>query len=514
MLGEITLASSSRKAETTSKNMDLANNSAPFIVNTSIGKANTASRKVIRSHVMRAKNKRMPKASPPRPGTWINSEIDHEARRTQAQIPKPRFEFAGTGLSTTRFADDMQPYMMDLVYKCGFSFLDVRSTIDDPQVFTILKQSLHPIEICLNVYPRSTIWFDYLYYDVMYLHSILWTTQAYFDWISPQATSKAALLHMSKTLDLLKYRLNDPRLAIADTTIFVVVLLVMTSALLGDHEAATKHITGLYRMVMLRGGLGALREDIQIQIKVCRYAISHSSLMIQMLTLLFREDLRVAVLTGAQPFFFSENLDWKPFLPKGTEYSAIPTSLVAILHQDKRIEHVWSDLASFSRSANLAFQTDHKISPQLFHEILISAMYRLLLAPKRNHEPSGNDWLEAIRLSMVGFSATILLQGHAIKMRFANLSEQLREAIETLDLGDQPLYEVRVWMLFVAGLSAVTDEDDGWLVPLLARQLSGESTWDGIRRLLKRFLWIDAIHDKDGRALFDRTLRPEKRACF
>jgi hypothetical protein len=232
-------------------------------------------------------------------------------------------------------------------------------------------------------------------------------------------------------------------------------------------------------------------------------------------TSLFREDLRVAVLTGAQPLFFSENLDWKPFLPKGPEYSAVPTSLVAILHQDKRIEHIGSDLASFSRSANLAFQTDHKINPQLFHEILISAMYRLLLlAPKRNHKPSGNDWLEAIRLSMVGFSATILLQGHGIKMRFANLSEQLREAIETLDLGDQTLYEVHVWMLFVAGLSAVTDEDDGWLAPLLARQLLGKCTWDGTRRLLKRFLWIDAIHDKDGRALFDRTLGPEKRACF
>jgi hypothetical protein len=285
LLGDIAIPSSSRKAETVLKSMDLANGSAPFIVSTSTEKANTATRRVIRRYVMRGKNRRMPKGSSRlKPGSWINGETDHEARRAEGHIPNP--ESAGTGVFMIRFADDMQPYMMDLIFKCEFSVLDVRSTIDDPQVFTILKQSLYPVEICLNVYPRSTIWFDYLYCDAMYLHCLLWTTQAYFDWISHQETSRAAMLHMSKTLDLLKYRLNDPRLAIADTTIFVVVLLVMTSVVLDDYDAATKHIAGLYRMVMLRGGLGALKGDAQMQIKVCRYAVLHSSPMIQMLTLL------------------------------------------------------------------------------------------------------------------------------------------------------------------------------------------------------------------------------------
>lgn len=78
-------------------------------------------------------------------------------------------------------------------------------------------------------------------------------------------------------MDLLRQRLNDPSLSIADTTIFVVVLLVMASTLLGDEDTAKKHMDGLYRMVMLRGGLGALEEDTQMQIKVCRYVAYLSS---------------------------------------------------------------------------------------------------------------------------------------------------------------------------------------------------------------------------------------------
>lgn len=132
---------------------------------------------------------------------------------------------------------------------------------------------MYPIEICLSVYLRSTIWFDYLHYDAIYLHSLLWTTQAYFDWICHHETSEAVMVHMSKTLTLLKRRLSDSRLAVADTTIFVVVLLVTTSALFNDKPAAMRHMDGLYRMVTLRGGLGVLRENTQMRIEVCRYEI-------------------------------------------------------------------------------------------------------------------------------------------------------------------------------------------------------------------------------------------------
>lgn len=62
-------------------------------------------------------------------------------------------------------------------------------------------------------------------------------------------------------------------MATSDSTICVVVCLVTTSALVGDYEAAKKHMVGLSKMVELRGGLGAFKENGQVQLKLCRYVL-------------------------------------------------------------------------------------------------------------------------------------------------------------------------------------------------------------------------------------------------
>jgi len=99
----------------------LAHDTAPFIVSTSMEKPTTATRSFIRSHVMRGKNRRVPKSSGLKPGSWIIGQNHSNSREIATNIikfPNPRFEFAGSGLSVTEFADNMQPYMLDLVYKC------------------------------------------------------------------------------------------------------------------------------------------------------------------------------------------------------------------------------------------------------------------------------------------------------------------------------------------------------------------------------------------------------------
>jgi len=84
-------------------------------------KPSTTTRSFIRSHVMRGKNRRVPKSSRLKPGSWItgkNNSNDQEIATNIIKFPNPGFEFAGSGLSVTEFADNMQPYMLDLVYKC------------------------------------------------------------------------------------------------------------------------------------------------------------------------------------------------------------------------------------------------------------------------------------------------------------------------------------------------------------------------------------------------------------
>ena len=161
------------------------------------------------------------------------------------------------------------------------------------------------------------------------------------------------------------------------------------------------------------------------------------------------------------------------------------------------------------------------MNPNLFQEALISAMYRLLFlsAPKSDGKPKQTAYVKALHLAMTAFSATVLLQAQGTEARFEELSLQLREAIYSLNVDTQAPNEAHVWILVIAGISAITSEDDHWLLPLLRQMLPSVevSTWAEMRVLLKKFLWIDTIHDKGGRNLFNQVTRhgsilsPEKR---
>jgi hypothetical protein len=114
------------------------------------------------------------------------------------------------------------------------------------------------------------VYIQYLAVDVLFCHSALWTSLAYSDWIQGSGRSVAQIRHANETLFILQQRLFDDQLSISDATICVVICLVMTSAVVGDRESASKHMAGLYKMVELRGGVEAFKENAQVQLKMCR----------------------------------------------------------------------------------------------------------------------------------------------------------------------------------------------------------------------------------------------------
>lgn len=100
---------------------------------------------------------------------------------------------------------------------------------------------------------------------------------AYFDWLQGPDRSVTQIQHANQTLFALQERLYDSQLGTSDPTICVVVCLVTTSALVRDYESAQKHMAGLAKMVDLRGGLGAFKENGQVQLKLCRCVVNVSS---------------------------------------------------------------------------------------------------------------------------------------------------------------------------------------------------------------------------------------------
>lgn len=462
----------------------------PIIIGTTSGKPDEAARKVIRSQVMRGKNRTKPLSNAVTRGAWIHR--CSAVRDNHIHVPSPSLEFSGTGLSMVTFADKMQPYMLDLVFKCKQFF--PRSCCNVPRiltaiVFTVLEQALFPIAMCISPDLRNTVWLKYMYIDAAYLQSTLWATQSYFDWITRTGPSKRSMLHESKTLALLQHRLKQgSHDCISDSTIAVVVVHVLIPALVGDLKTATTHMDGLFRMVRMRGGVGALHSNAQLQIKVCR------------------ADLCISLATGRSPLFFTEaDINWGCILAAVDDERWVLPPQLSTLSLDLKLACLWADLKCFSGLANLAFQTGHKLRPEIYQDMLTGVMYRATLLD------IGSQTLpRTLHLSMLAFGASVFLQADGMKARLEHFSTQLHEVVcaPDVDAEQDATSELMLWSLFIIGSSAFGEEDDAWILPDLRDQIrkNGIDSWGQLRLVLKKYLWIDALHDGDGKVLYRRAL--------
>ena len=167
---------------------------------------------------------------------------------------------------------------------------------------------------------------------------------------------------------------------------------------------------------------------------------------------------------------------------------------------DPRLANVWKDLHEFSTLSNLAYQTDRKLQPNTFSEIMISILYRLVaLTPEHLVE-------NAIRLGMMVFTASVFFRWRDMKQRQAYLDGSFRDALgELRKVSVQPPRPVLLWLLVLWEININGDECDeflDWTCEVL-RDLE-ISSWDGIRGVLKTVVWIDCLFDTPGR----RALEP------
>jgi hypothetical protein len=91
------------------------------------------------------------------------------------------------------------------------------------------------------------------------------------DYKTRKPFSNATHQHLQKTIGLLNERLSDDVLARSDATISIVLNLTRLADYSGDEEAKRTHISGLQRLVHLRGGLYAFRSNNKMWIKLSRY---------------------------------------------------------------------------------------------------------------------------------------------------------------------------------------------------------------------------------------------------
>ncbi|KAK0670032.1 hypothetical protein QBC41DRAFT_98710 [Cercophora samala] len=447
-----------------------------FIINTS-AKIDPASRKQIRSHVMRGKNRK--RASPRDKSlirSWINDRQVADYSPLSTSIP-PR---VGNDLSHIAFITPLEPYMQELMF----------------QFFTVVKQSAYPVETCVQ--PDSRQWVEYLTYDQAYLHSALFSTNAFFDWRRSAKFGDVTLHHFTTCISRLRQNLLDACLATSDSTMTTVNTLAMMADLFGDYDNARKHLQGLFKMVEVRGGIRALQYNPQLQSKI------------------LRADLGLALSTGVKPLFFSEGFSWEPYLSSqrqttSSKPSGIPawdTSFVT----DPRLLNVYLDLREFSRSANLAKQIGSKIGAAEYLETLISVQYRLL-ALRHEEDRSVTAEERLLGVGMLAFTTTTFLHVKGFPFKFPHLQGEVRECLRDLETKEQSDM-LGLWFLFVAYISALgshgTGDDERLLFEKgreIVEVMNGDKStlgWNEVRDMLMEVMWIDWVHSEDGREFLDK----------
>lgn len=186
------------------------------------------------------------------------------------------------------------------------------------------------------------------------------------------------------------------------------------------------------------------------------------------------------------------------------------SSVKFLEHIDEELIQVWEILSTFCSVINYAVESGQCISTETFLDTMVSVMYRLL-----NMGPLLSDSRdELFRLGLLAFSSTIFLQWKQLGVAYAHLTSTLRVYLVAACRQTPPSTsasippQIKLWLLMIGAVSVFEGPSNDWLKPLMIAnvRLCEIDSWCKLRDLLKSFMWIDLVHDKMGKSIFDSTM--------
>ena len=154
-------------------------------------------------------------------------------------------------------------------------------------VFDLTTERLYPISLGFSLCEVKLLWLRLVFTDeagkIGDSHMVLCTLTkavAYHCNISLMqacneiylgdgTSSPKALYHLSQTLTHIQRRLGSCD-ALSDSTMGLIISLIMQEQIRGQGPATEVHARGLQKMVELRGGLSNLERNLTLVLKVCK----------------------------------------------------------------------------------------------------------------------------------------------------------------------------------------------------------------------------------------------------
>ncbi|KAK0762014.1 hypothetical protein N5P37_004814 [Trichoderma harzianum] len=516
-----------------------------FIASDSVGRPHSNVRKLIRSHVMRGKNKKrhrvqkLKQGSSEVAGVTDFGEREKNATSTAAatltvpsvenknvQCPDTIVVYTSTPTNQAHVAADGSAIIVR-VKECGnqaaiVSVLAIASPLKPPhdlaltkfacplhfssqallyRYFTTVKEIMYPANWCVESDNFNWRFFRWLFKAESYLQSILFSVSAFQDILSFKSTkglnssstaiefSPETRCYLGNTISLLNKQLQDCHMQLHDSTVAVVISLAMIADAMGDTNACKTHIKGLKQMIRARGGLGSFRSNGHVQMKICRI------------------DLGWSLKTGCPSTFLKGDLSWDSCFDKATSeriYSQPNTSSSIAYMLRGNISHklftVFTDMQKFSLLVNTFVSPQNKLKQEVFQDAMISIQYRLLSL----RYPLDAQFLdEAVRISLLAYQASIFLYIPGSSSQYEFLASQYHSIIQGMDDSTVEAANFKLWMLFV-GAFIFHDTTNQLLYSMIAN-LTRVSSWTSVRNRLKDIMWIDVIHDNRGKDIFQAS---------
>ncbi|KAK8076519.1 hypothetical protein PG994_003791 [Apiospora phragmitis] len=447
----------------------------PFIVSSNCDKADPATRKLIRSHVMRGKKKK---------------------RKSKRYAPKGT-DVIGIGTSNDLIQRDrvnleavLEMYTPLIPGRFGtrLCFADLPDEIDPSvimqmiQVSTVAIKIISPLLASIGFHRESgtAAAAPYLAFDAAALHINAYAVESFIDRIlrrrrPEEAINPTATLHHQRGLQLLRQKLlgDDEEEKISDATVSVVLKLATAAHFDGDVAASRHHMQGLRKMVDLRGGIHSFNYNPKMRAEMLRC------------------DLGIALLTDSKPMFFLQPSEPIPEYP---EQLIIKSVTGPCLSQDEKIgstlnedlARVWRTTRAFCLLANLGTQTRMLLPPEIIHGTMAAVMYRLFYM---SFVADSLD--ETMRLGLLVFTHHIFLQWQDTRPFPHGFSAAYRQSLRHhMSTGNSLPSDTMVWLLMIGAVSLFSISEEGWLRDSLREHFDTcqVKAWKDLQEILKSHL--------------------------
>lgn len=386
----------------------------------------------------------------------------------------------GLGCSELR-----QPLWNDFCLTSFPQQLDSESTKLMHRWFFDISDALFPPQFCSKFDMVKSVWVNCVLADEAYFHSTLAISASYVDFFErkPGISSKT-LYHISKAYALVNLKLSGPE-SVSDSAIAAVITLAIYQQIHIQHATGLIHLSGLYRMIQLRGGISRLMKE-------------NRSLALKALRL----DVELALQTGS-PLFTSH------VVPVNITSDSFHVMEELLPSAAPKLSRVIIDVASFAMLLNSKEKAGRtKLDPLNFSTTIISLLYRLIeVAPlKQPRSAPAVLYDDVASLAMLAFLTTLLPEYGREQSSYPLLSNRLESTINNFHAtcADKSSL-LLLWSLFITGISILNPKHHLWLLRDILQVCEQQDLhdWPTVRHQLLKFPWIHTLHDIPGQILWE-----------